>query len=82
MRTVLSEEAVAAMGRTGCGEVIHERVVEGGESEARGLMVRGRRVGSGEGMMPTGVSANSGYWSGFVVGMGEARARSELLGRV
>jgi hypothetical protein len=76
MRTVLSEEAVAAMGRIGCGEVIQQRVVEGGESEARGLMLRGRWAGLEEGMMCAGVLATSGYWSSFMVRMERARSES------
>jgi len=75
MRTVLSEEAVAAMGRIGCGEVIQERVVEGGESEARGLMMRGRWVGLGEGMMSAGVLRLLG--TGVILWWGE-RDRSRV----
>ena len=63
MRTVLSEEAAATMGRTGCGAVIQERVVEGGESEARGLIMRGREEPLGDGMMLGWRSSTSGYWS-------------------
>lgn len=39
------------MGSIGCGAVIQERDVEGGESEARDLMVKGRGEALGEGMM-------------------------------
>jgi len=76
MRTVLSEEAVAATGRTGCGEVIQERVVEGGKSEARGLMVRGRLMGLEEGMMCAGVSVTSST-ENFMAGMAR-RDRSRV----
>lgn len=41
MRTVLSEQAVATMGRCGCGEVIHVRLVLGGWRVARGVSSRG-----------------------------------------
>jgi len=78
MRTDLSEEADAEIGRVGCGEVIQKRVVEGGESEARGLMVRGREGGLGEGMMWARIVQFEGiYWSSFMVAMAR-RDRSPM----
>ena len=50
MRTDLSEEADATMGRDGCGTDCQERVVEGGVRVARGVMVRGRLEGVGSGI--------------------------------
>ena len=37
MRTVLSSEQVAAMGRVGCGEVSHARASEGGVRSDNGI---------------------------------------------
>ena len=48
IRTVLSAQAVAMMGREGCGHDCQVREVEGGWRVARGVMVRGGMVGGGE----------------------------------
>lgn len=38
IRTVLSEQAVATIGREGCGDVSQQRVVEEGVRVARGVI--------------------------------------------
>lgn len=51
MRTDLSDEAEAAMGRVGCGAVCQLRVVAGGVRVARGAREKGRGGGVGEGIV-------------------------------
>ena len=45
MRTVLSEQAVATMGRCGCGWLDQARELEGGVRVASGVIVEGIVVG-------------------------------------
>jgi hypothetical protein len=57
MRAVLSEHAVARMGRWGCGLLSQARALEGGLKVARGVM---------EGMVDAGVEVlllGHGVWS-------------------
>lgn len=47
MRTVLSEQAVARIGRCGCGVLSHVRALQEGVNVARALMVGIAAVGGG-----------------------------------